>query len=120
MSKLGIWMDHKSAHVMEFTADTIETKTIDSKASHEGKDSSENRMHSKEQHVQAEYFKTLADIIKNYESVVLFGPTDAKSELLNILKDDQHFSKIKIEMKSADKMTENQEHAFVKAHFGGH
>jgi hypothetical protein len=48
---------------------------------------------------------------------LLFGPTDAKVELLNILKADLSFSKIKIETMQSDKMTENQEHAFVKDYF---
>ena len=55
--------------------------------------------------------------VKNYDEVILFGPTDAKVELFNILKADQHFDKIKIDIKQADKMTENQQHAFVKDHF---
>jgi len=74
-------------------------------------------VHSKEQHEQAEYYKTLAEIIEHYESVLLFGPTDAKAELFNILKGDHLFSKIKIEVEHADKMTENQQHAFVKEYF---
>ncbi len=117
---LGIWMDHSSAHLMEFT-DTIETKTIDSKFTHEAKeqslDKSENLMHNKEQHQQSEYYKKLGEIIKNYEDVILFGPTDAKVELFNILRADHLFAKIKIEIKQTDKMTEHQQHAFVRDHF---
>jgi len=119
--KLGIWMDHQSAHLTEFTTDPLETKTISSKFTHAVKELSlhqgENGMHSKEQHEQAEYYKTLGEIIKHYESVLLFGPTDAKAELFNILKADHLFSKIKIEVKQADKMTEDQQHAFVKEYF---
>ncbi|MBC8157073.1 hypothetical protein H7X64_02785 [Armatimonadetes bacterium] len=47
----------------------------------------------------------------------LFGPTDAKLELCNLLKGDLAFSKVKIETKSSERMSENQELAFVKAHF---
>ena len=50
----------------------------------------------------------------NMNSVLLFGPTDAKVELFNIMEADQRFAKIKIEVKHADKMTKNQQHAFVK------
>ena len=118
---LGIWMDHSSAHLMEFTTDPIETKTIESKFTHLAKEESlkkgEYLMHNKEQHQQSEYYKKLGDIIKNYEGVILFGPTEAKVELFNILKTDHHFKKIKIEVKQADKMTENQQHAFVREHF---
>ena len=118
---LGIWMDHSSAHLMEFTTDPIETKTIESKFTHQVKLESLNRsehiMHNKEQHQQSEYYKKLGEIIKNYEGVILFGPTEAKVELFNILKTDHHFKKIKIEVKQADKMTENQQHAFVREYF---
>jgi hypothetical protein len=55
--------------------------------------------------------------MKDYDEVILFGPTDAKSELYNLLKNDHHFDKIRIEVKPADKMTENQQQAFVKKYF---
>ena len=118
---LGVWMDHSGANLMELTIDPIETKTIESKFTHQAKEQSlsksENLMHNKEQHQQSEYYKKLGEIIKNYEAVILFGPTDAKVELLNTLKADHHFEKIKIEIKQTDKMTENQQHAFVREHF---
>jgi len=118
---LGIWMDHLNAHLMEFTIDPIQTKTITSQFTHEQRENSlgksENLMHNKEQHQQSEYYKTLGEKIRNYEWVVLFGPTDAKVELYNILKADHRFAKIKIEIKATDKLTENQQHAFVKEHF---
>jgi DNA-binding LytR/AlgR family response regulator len=119
--KLGIWMDHFSAHLMEFTTDPIETKTIQSVLRHHEKKHFLNRgekmMHNKEQEEQAEYYKKLEGIIQNYEEVLLFGATEAKVELFNLLKADKHFGSIKIEMDTTDKMTENQQHAFVKEHF---
>lgn len=118
---LGIWMDHSSAHLIEFTTDPIETKIIDSEFTHHVKEQSlgksENLMHNKEQHQQSAYYKQLGEVIKNYEEVILFGPTNAKVELFNTLKADHLFEKIKITIKQADKMTENQEHAFVREHF---
>lgn len=118
---LGIWMDHSVAHLMEYTHDPIQTKTIASKFTHQSKENalgkSENLMHNKEQYQQSEYYKNLGEVIKNYNEVILFGPTAAKVELLNSLRSDHSFSKIKIEIKQADKMTENQQHAFVKEHF---
>src|SRR5450432_2535460 len=97
---LGIWMDHSSAHLMEFTTDPIETKTIASKFTHEEKEESlgksEHLMHNKERHEQSAYYKKLGETIKNYEEVILFGPTNAKNELLNILRTDHLFEKIKI------------------------
>ena len=69
---------------------------------------------------QAEFYKQLSEIIKNYKEVLLFGPTDAKVELHNILKANHLFANIKIDVKQADKMTEHQEHAFVREHFAPH
>lgn len=118
---LGIFMDHANAHLMEFTNNPIQTKTIGSKFLHQVKEDtirkSESLMHHKEQHEEADYYKQLGEIIRNYNEVVLFGPTHAKVELFNTLKADHNFAKIKIELKDSDKMTENQQHAFVKEYF---
>ena len=118
---LGIWMDHSTAHLMEFISDPIQTNIIQSNFTHQEKDhspgKSEHVMHNKEQHKQSEYYKKLGEAIINYNEVILFGPTDAKAELHNILKADHRFAKVNIEIKQADKMTENQQLAFVREHF---
>jgi hypothetical protein len=74
-------------------------------------------MHSKEQHQLADYYKAIGEVIRNYDSVVLFGPTDAKTELFNLLRADQRFAKITMDVKQTDKMTEEQQHTFVKEYF---
>ena len=113
--KLGIWMDHSTAHTMEFTAGSITTKTLELKPNEPEKEyglgRNEKMVHNKEHHQQLEFYKKLAELIKNYEEVVLFGPTDAKVELFHILGNDRHFDTIKIKFRQADKMTENQRHA---------
>ncbi len=118
---LGIWMDHSSAHLMEFTTDPITTEIISSKFTHQEKEhslsKSESLMHNKEQNQQSAYFKRLGEAIRNYEDVIIFGPTNAKSELLNLLRADHNFENIKLEIEQADKMTQNQQHAFVKDYF---
>jgi hypothetical protein len=118
---LGIWMDHSIAHLMEFTADPIATTTLHSTFTHEEKIEgllkSEKKMHRQEQHEQAEYYKKLGEVIRNYQEVLLFGPTDAKTELLHVLRADHLFANIKIDVKQTDKMTENQQHAFVRDYF---
>ena len=120
-NKLGIWMDHASANLIEFTVEPMITNTISSKFTHSEKEhsigKSENLMHHKEQHQQSEYYSKLADIIKNYTEVVLFGPTDAKIELHNLIKKDHLFDAIKISVKQTDKMTDKQQHVFVREYF---
>lgn len=120
-SSLGIFMDHASARLIEFTTDPIETTTIESaftnvdKADASAK--SEQTMHNTENHDQLAYYKKLSDVVRNYTNVLLFGPTDAKTELFNFLKADHRFDNIKIDVQSTDKITENQQHALVKHHF---
>ena len=117
----GIWMDHSSAHLMELKGNEIISKTIESKFTHAEKEKtlvkSENLMHHQEQHLQASYYKKISEALVNQDEILLFGPTTAKNELSNILKADHHFAKAKIKVIQADKMTENQQHDFVRHHF---
>jgi hypothetical protein len=119
----GIWMDHSNAHVMEFTTDPIQTTNIESAftayAKEESLEKSEHLMHNKEQQQHAAYYKKLGAIIKTYDHVLLFGPTNAKQELFNLLKADEQFKKVTIDVIQAGKMTAPQEHAFVRNHFSG-
>jgi stalled ribosome rescue protein Dom34 len=119
---LGIWMDNANAHIMALTSSDMETNLVTSSFTNEERKetqdaSGEHTMHNKEQQQQSVYYKKLGDIILGYDDVILFGPTNAKAELFNELKEDHHFKNIKIEIQSTDKMTEHQEHAFVKAYF---
>ena len=119
--KLGIWLDHSNAHLIELTNNSISTTTVESTFSHTKKsetmEKSEQLMHNKEQHEQLAYYKVLEEIILSYTNVILFGPTDAKIELYNLVKKNRLFDEIKIATLPADKMTENQQHAFVKDYF---
>lgn len=118
---LGIWMDHSNAYLTEFTRDPMSTKTISSAFTHNDKVSSmiksESLSHNKEQHGQHDFYKVIGESIANFDRVVLFGPTLAKKELHNILKEDHHFDKIMITVENADKMTEHEQQLFVKNHF---
>ena len=119
--QLGIWMDHAHAHVIEFTNDISEEKNVISKMEHEEKGQNlgknENMMNNREKHDQSDYYKKLGEVIINYQEVILFGPTNAKAELLNVLRADHRFEKVKIDIQQTDKMTDNQQMAFVNGHF---
>ncbi len=120
--KIGIWMDHSNANLMEFNTGRMDTIIIHSEFDHNTKEASlkknENLMHNKEQHGQSKFYKEIGEAIKEYGSVLLFGPTSAKSELFNLYNKDPHFAHIKFDVKPADKMTEYQQYTFVREHFG--
>lgn len=119
--KAGIWMDHSRAFIMELVGDSIFESNVASEFTHEEEEiswnKSEKMMHNKEQHQLASYYKKLTEIMRNFDEILLFGPTSAKDELLNILNENHLFDAIKIEVRSSDKMTGIEMHKLVKEYF---
>jgi stalled ribosome rescue protein Dom34 len=116
----GIWMDHSTADLIDLSA-IQNNQAINSKFTFTMKEEalsrSENLMHNKEQQMHDAYYKKIAEEILNYNHVLLFGPTNAKTELHNFLKKDSHFKDIKIEIEATDNMSDNEKTAFVENHF---
>ncbi len=118
--KLGVWMDHSIAHVIELQHNSIRSNTIESLSQQGEKQNfghDESLKQNTEQDQLSDYFKRLSTVIIGYPEILLFGPTNAKTELYNLLKEDRHFDNIKIEIETTDNLTENQMHAYVKEHF---
>jgi len=114
--QLGICMDHSNAQLLKISDGNILLQNIESesKPKVEKVNVDTHEIHGKERHqLQSAYFKKISDIILNYGDVLLFGPTDAKRELFNLINEDPHFENIKIELRTTDKMTERQMHDFV-------
>lgn len=114
-------MDHANAHLIEFSYEVKTTTTIsldfDNQDQDETLQRSESEMHNKQQQKQHAYYKKLSTVIKDFNEVVLFGPTNAKSELSNSLRQNHQFDSIKIEVVNADKMSDNRQHEFVREYF---
>lgn len=119
-NNLGIWMDHSTAHLIDPQAEE-NNRTITSDFTSETKtetlNRSESTMHNKEQQMNWAYYKKIAVQVLKYYRVLLFGPTNAKVELRNYLEKDLHFKDVKIDVEPADKMTTNEQRAFVTNHF---
>tara|TARA_R110002126_G_scaffold277560_1_gene423505 strand:+ start:67357 stop:67770 length:414 start_codon:yes stop_codon:yes gene_type:complete len=117
---LGIWMDHSTANLIDLDSKK-NTQAIVSNFTNNTKEEALNRseslMHNKRQQMNEAFYKEIAAKILKYNNVLLFGPTNANVELHNYLDKDLHFKDIKIDVASADKMTNNQQVAFVKQHF---
>lgn len=113
--KIGIWMDHSNAFLIEFNHSLNKTGTVDWPcekyvvAAH-----GENWLLRKEK--QQLFYIALVDKIKDYEEVLLLGPY-TKAELWNIIINDERFSNIKFDANRTEKMTENQLHSFVGEYF---
>ncbi len=117
---LGIWMNHSTANLIDVHAKKNDHSILSKftfNTKEEALSRSEKSMHNKRQQLNEAYYKEIADEIMKYDHVLLFGPTNAKSELHNYLNKDLHYKDIQIDMESADKMTDNEKGAFVKNHF---
>jgi hypothetical protein len=122
IKQLAVYMDHTNALLLELENKLIVSRKITCVP--EDKDDTDNQdthsipAHStEEQQHESTYYKEIGDIIENYGQVVLFGPTDAKNELYNLLKDHHRFNDITFELVSTDKMSNKQKHDFVTAYY---
>lgn len=118
--KLGVWMDHSTAHLIDVNAEK-KHHSIDSKFNFDKREEalsrSEKLMHNKEQQMHEAFYEQIGNEILKYTHVLLFGPTHAKTELFNYLAKNSHFKDIQIDVEAADKMSDNEQVAFVKKHF---
>jgi len=122
-NKIGIWMDHSKANLFAVKNNVEFISTIKNDFDHTqmqaALDKGESLMQNKRQQHQEEFYTALKTQIINYNEVLLFGPTNAKTELLNLLLADLKFMNIIIKIEPADKMTDPQKEAFVKDYFSG-
>ena len=121
-AKIGIWMDHASAHTIapSDASDKEEIRIVSrftpneqSETIHKG----EEVLHNKERGQQKSYYEAIAKVILGYDHVLLFGPTDAKNELMNLIKDDHRFANIRIKLETTDRMSELEQQQLVNKYF---
>ena len=96
--KLGIWMDHSIANIIDLDSNKKKTSIISKFTSETKEDAlsrSESLMHNKRQQMHEKFYKKIGSEVLKYKHVLLFGPTNAKVELLNYLNKDLHFNDIK-------------------------
>jgi hypothetical protein len=121
IKQLGIWMDHSIAYLIELSNDKIEKKTLKIAPAFlgplENLRLNESLMNNKEHNHLSDFYQRISNVIRNFDEVLLYGPTQAKTELFNRLKQDIQFDRIKIDVHPADKMTDNQQEVFVKRYF---
>lgn len=117
IKKKAVYMDHFMATIIEYSNTATVIKTIKSEFNHFEKkkilQKGESHMHNKEQDAQLEFYLKLKEELLNCDDVLLFGPTNAKTEFANILKADIKFSDAEIIIKNTDKLSDNELIAFV-------
>ena len=118
---LGIWMDHSSANCMQINGVKLYTTHLLSEFTQQERMQSlthgEKTMHNKEQQMTSKFFKQISDEILKADKILLFGPTDAKQELWNQLKEDHHFDDKKFAAETCVHFNEAQQLTFFKDYF---
>lgn len=130
--KAGLWIDHRKAVIVNIYDQKVEKITLESTVEKQlgrvngirSLDHFENQMvladdtrEKKFKNNIAKYYNLVCSKIKEAESVVIFGPGEAKLELKKFIKKNNQEKKL-IEIVSADKMTDHQITAKILSHFG--
>jgi hypothetical protein len=110
-------MCHSSVHLVEYTGELAEELRNTKKEETHHMEVHNATIQNEAFHLQTESFKKLGIAIEKYEEVILFGPIDAKVELMNFLKSDKRFDRINITIKQTNIMSEDQQQSFVEQYF---
>jgi len=118
---VGVYLDHAAARLIEPAHGSVNSRVIISPFDHDEMEfalsKSEHVMHNKEHKEQLEYYREIGAGIKDYDKILLFGPTKAKNELYNLLTDDPAFAGKVISVKQTDKIQVDEQENFVRDHF---
>ena len=131
--RIGIWLDHAKATLSDLSKGAVVVETVfsdkESEVRFKGETgdgtllgnnrstNNEHHEHNRSVEIMDVYYRILADRIRHYDDILLFGPTGAKDELYNRLNADKHFAFKNIRVEMADKLTENQMIAQVKEYY---
>ena len=117
IKQLAIFMDETNALLMELYNHMIVSRNIIFKSKENEEfieyNYSEPLISNDIEWHHSVYLKEISDIIKNYQQVLLFGPTKNKELLYKLLNADEQFKNIKIESIDTKKLTDFQIHNFV-------
>ncbi|MEN9555924.1 MAG: hypothetical protein RLZZ232_2210 [Planctomycetota bacterium] len=125
--RVGIWVDHRDAFVLRPFADEQRVTVVHSNAEtqsrrandvesgpfeplHQQSDDVRQRKYTSELN---QYYDRVIEQIGDPDSLLIFGPGEAKLELQGRL-DKHRFSRVDVRVETADRMTEAQMLAYVR------
>jgi len=119
----GLWIDHRNAVIVILDEKGESTKRINSNMEKHVRFSGGAQLDSEEDisdrrftnHLN-EYYDDVIANISNANSILIFGPGEAKVELKKRLDNEKIKNRL-VEIETDDKMTDNQIAAKVRQHF---
>jgi len=128
---MGLWIDHRKAVIVAISGKAEKTKVIESEAEKQPgrfagvrsttpyeaqKVSADDRQDRKFANQLNSYYDEVISVLRDAESILLFGPGEAKGELKKRL-DDDHLTHIIQAVETVDQMTDPQIAAKVREYF---
>jgi stalled ribosome rescue protein Dom34 len=113
--QVGLWVDHSEALVAFVGNDGDETKRIKSVMEPHVRFSDDQRDRRFASHLD-QYYDQVISHIRDADSILIFGPGEAKGELKKRLESKGLGGRI-VAVETTDKMTERQIAAKVRAYF---
>ncbi len=122
-NEIGLWIDHRKAVIAFASGDGEEIKRIESdmekhvRFSGGAADLTEEDMRDRRFTNQLnKYYDAVIACIRDADSILIFGPGEAKGELQKRLE-ELHLGGHIVGIETADKMTDRQVAAKVRQHF---
>jgi stalled ribosome rescue protein Dom34 len=118
---IGLWIDHRKAVIVFIEGQEEEIKLISSQEEKQhgqsgmSKPADDIRQRELTGHLNS-YYDEVVSCIREAESILIFGPGEAKGELKKRLEKD-HLGGHIVGLEPADKMTDPQIVAQVREHF---
>jgi hypothetical protein len=130
VKKVGIWIDHRRAVLIAMedgqeSRDVVESD-VDGISGPEGSrrnpttygpqvTSVERKIEGREHHHLQKYYREVIKRIGTTDALLIFGPAEAKQELATMIKEDPSLRVIHVKVEPADRMTDDQIAARVRA-----
>ena len=129
--QVGLWIDHRKAVIVTIENEVEEIREIasnmekriryssgsrsNSRNNSQGSTSEDMRDRKFDNHLN-QFYKEIISLIRDADSILIFGPGEAKGELHNSLK-NEGLEGLVVGIETEDKMTDNQIAAKIRDHY---
>ncbi|HZV70383.1 MAG TPA: hypothetical protein VFG10_12595 [Saprospiraceae bacterium] len=119
-NQVGLWVDNKNTLVIgrpeeNEGGDFSVLHKIEAEHYH-GEKGEHASMNAEPQYL-LKYHKAISKVLLNQDEILVFGPGKAQEQLVNFLREDNHFNSKKITIESAQHMSDHQMVAKVRDFF---
>lgn len=122
-TRMGLWIDHREATIVTLTGEAEIVKRISSGVEKQiryaggaAKTTAEDMRDRRFTNHLNQFFHHVSNYVRNADSILIFGPGEAKGELVKRLEGENLHGRI-VGIETVDKMTDGQIAARVRERF---